>query len=611
MSGIIQPAREVTPKTSEVAARQPIIAVTLDNVCFEYSKGLRQHAAEWIRANQPGRLYVRANNLATRVSWFAPEWGVTPEEFLAIEQFALGRGFSQNVPAIAGAAETLHALEDAGYRIRYVTARPRILDVPQQTEYALTQNGFPEGPVLFVGDHFGSSAKSMVHADLFIDDAVSSIDDFRRNAVPHIIFDQPYNQSLGSWMRARSWNEVPALVERILGPAVVPPDRSFELYETEQRLHEVTQQLDTALASLADLRTTPLPDARSRSRSPMSDTQHRITYLERHCARLEVQLQRLETKRVHLHNDVLARDAFLEQHPEYSRPPSERDLEREARRLRVERDFLAHERNRLEMERTAIEHMGIQLELQRDELVAESVALDHERAALGLPHRSMPMVDTATAVPTVYSAYGTYAHVIPEISILLGSTVAQPCAEHEVVRMGYQIIGRRVDVRVGKSQTDIDILAMRAGPRGEQLRQSRAELLHELEVIDLADQTRVRREQRLRAIERELFLSVEVKWMTGSLSRVQQEFYDSLLKGGSATIIGELPDRGALTGITRGHPFASSALVVRVGHREWVARNESAVIRATREQQTQAGMETEGLTRVFAPEVPTLPPTAN
>jgi hypothetical protein len=99
--------------------------------------------------------------------------------------------------------------------------------------------------------------------------------------------------------------------------------------------------------------------------------------------------------------------------------------------------------------------------------------------------------------------------------------------------------------------------------------------------------------------------------MAGSLSRVQQEFYDSLLKGGSATIIGELPDRGALTGITRGHPFASSALVVRVGHREWVARNESAVIRATREQQTQAGMETEGLTRVFAPEVPTLPPTAN
>lgn len=611
MSNIIKPAPPSATKAPEFASRQPVIAVDLDNVCFQHSNGLRPFAAEWIRARHPERSHIRSQHLAKRVSWYAPEWGITPDEFLQIERFAISRGFFRNVPPIDGAAETLRALDSAGYRIRYVTARPRIDDAPEQTEQALATHSFPEGPILFVGDHFGSNAKSMVHADLFIDDAVSNIEDFRRNGVPYIVFDQPYNQMLGNWMRAHTWSEIPGLVDRILGPAIVPPDRSFELYETEHRCNEVAQQLDAVLVLLTDLHSQPLPNQRSRARVAANETAMRIDHLERHRDRLAAQLQRLEHKRVHLSEEVITRDAFIQQHPEYARPTSERDLDRETRRLRTERDFLTHERSRLELERSTLEALNMQLESQRDELAAEHAALDHERAALGLPPRAVPIVDQTSAIPTVYAAYGAYAHVVPEISILLGTTVAQPCAEHEVVRMGYQIIGRRVDVRVGKSQTDIDILAMRAGTRGEYLRRSRAELLTELETLDLNDPHRTGREHRLRSIERELFLSVEVKWMTGSLSRVQQELYDNLLSGGTTTIIGELPDRGEIAGITNTRPFASAALVMRVGHREWVARSEGNAIRSTREHQHLDDDSQPGITRVFAPENLPTPPSAS
>ncbi len=569
--------------------RSPVIAVDLDNVCFWHGRGLRPYAVEWIGRNDVTRSGITLADLTPEPGWFAPEWGVTPKQFMAIEEFAIRHGFFAQAQPIDGAATTLAALADSGYTVRYVTARPRVHDAAEQTYRALASNGFPEGPVLFVGGHFGSAAKSMVHASVFIDDSVSNIADFRRNGVPYIVYDQVYNRELGDQFRARNWSDVPALIEQLVRPLAPIPDRSYELYAVEQQCARHRHELERLFAAIAQIdRDLLLRGTSGKQRAAREHEQHRSEFLQREVQRVSGQLERAEHRRAELEHLVEHRHAFVMRHPEYAESPDERKVGKAAHQLRIEQAELEVERQRIVDLRNQLDDERQRITAMSDDLAASITAVDSERRALGLSERGVLPAADVDEVPTMYVAYGPHVMDNPAIAIALGSHVAQPCAEFEIARMGYTIIGRRINASCQNEHTDLDILGMRTGLEGDLLQRERNEILDQFDRTANDDLTR--RDsllRQLRDVEHRLFVAVEVKWGGSSLSRSQQKVYRTLHARQAIRITGELPDRGESSGVRQGTSITARPLVIRVGMKEWVGMREAEAVRAAR-QRSQA-----------------------
>ena len=110
---------------------------------------------------------------------------------------------------IAGAAEALWRLSDAGVWIRIITHRLvgnwAHAKVVADTVTWLDDHRIPYRDLCFLGQ------KPQVEAAAYVDDAPHNVEALRESGNTVIVFDQPYNRDLAG-PRASTWEEVEMLV---------------------------------------------------------------------------------------------------------------------------------------------------------------------------------------------------------------------------------------------------------------------------------------------------------------------------------------------------------------------------------------------------------------
>ena len=157
-----------------------------------------------------------------------------------------------------------------------------------------------------------------------------------------------------------------------------------------------------------------------------------------------------------------------------------------------------------------------------------------------------------------------------------------------VRKQGYRIIGKRVNAKTVKGLlTDIDILAVRDGFEGEEMRRALNNLRSERDALDPEDAARrTALTRQIAQIEQEYILCVEVKWGDGKLSKSQKDLYSGLEKGTRVEIVTDLHDPGSKSVIIeKKTPFSARPLVVtllrsrRVHDRVRTAAGRRSVLR--------------------------------
>lgn len=189
--------------------RDFILGVDLDGVCGDYTRAFRAVVAE-DRGVDPA-------TLGDARSWDFAEWGIDgPEAFDRLHRLAvLEHRMFRHMPAMAGVAESLWRLSDAGVWIRIITHRLCVnwghAVAVADTVAWLDDTGIPYRDICFLG------AKPEVEADCYVDDASHNIAALRAAGNHVIVFDAPYNQDVEG-PRARTWDEVEDLVtDRAVG----------------------------------------------------------------------------------------------------------------------------------------------------------------------------------------------------------------------------------------------------------------------------------------------------------------------------------------------------------------------------------------------------------
>jgi 5'-nucleotidase len=180
-----------------------ILGVDLDGVCGDYTAAFRTVVAE-DRGVDPA-------SLTEARSWDFAEWGISgPEEFDRLHRLAvLEHRIFRHMPPMAGVAETLWRLSDAGIWIRIITHRLYVnwghAVAVADTVAWLDDTGIPYRDICFLG------AKPEVEAHTYVDDAAHNVVALRAAGNHVIVYDAPYNAEVEG-PRARTWADVEALV---------------------------------------------------------------------------------------------------------------------------------------------------------------------------------------------------------------------------------------------------------------------------------------------------------------------------------------------------------------------------------------------------------------
>jgi 5'(3')-deoxyribonucleotidase len=179
-----------------------VLGVDLDGVCADHSVAFRE-----VVARERG---IDPLSLPPQATWEFAEWGLTTEEFEALHRRAvLEQRMFRTMPEVAGCADALWRLSDAGVWIRVITHRlfanwGHAIAVGDTVAW-LDAHGIPFRDLCFLGQ------KPEVEADAYIDDAPHNVRALRAAGNPVIVFDQPYNADLDG-PRAASWAEAERLV---------------------------------------------------------------------------------------------------------------------------------------------------------------------------------------------------------------------------------------------------------------------------------------------------------------------------------------------------------------------------------------------------------------
>jgi 5'-nucleotidase len=186
--------------------RQFILGVDLDGVVADHSRRFREIYAE-LQGIDPETLPLDR-------SWDFHEWGLDDEQYSHYHRIAvMEHDMFRTMPLIAGAADVLWRLSDAGVWIRIITHRLYVHwgheKAVGDTAAWLDANRIPYRDLCFLG------AKPQVEADVYIDDAPHNIEQLRAAGNTVITFTQPYNRSVEGAPRAESWAEVEAIVTEL------------------------------------------------------------------------------------------------------------------------------------------------------------------------------------------------------------------------------------------------------------------------------------------------------------------------------------------------------------------------------------------------------------
>ena len=158
-----------------------VFGVDLDGVCADYTLGFRDFCAD--------RLEVDPATLPLERSWDFREWGFDQAKFEEMHAAAVTEGrILGTLAPIAGAAESLWRLSDAGVWIRIVTHRLYVnwghSAAAGDTVDWLDRAKIPYRDLCFMG------AKRDVGADAYIDDGPHNIEALRAAGRTAIVFDE-------------------------------------------------------------------------------------------------------------------------------------------------------------------------------------------------------------------------------------------------------------------------------------------------------------------------------------------------------------------------------------------------------------------------------------
>lgn len=202
-----------------------VLGVDLDGVCGDHTAAFREVVA--------AELGVDPASLGPQTSWSFTEWGIDDAEFLRLHRKAvLDHRMFRTMPVMAGVAETLWRLSDAGVWIRLITHRlytnwGHAVAVGDTVAW-LDDNGIPYRDLCFLGQ------KPQVEADAYVDDAPHNIESLRATGATVIVYDQPYNHDVEG-PRARHWPELEQLVVALLTARGQPVQEQFRGLEPPER----------------------------------------------------------------------------------------------------------------------------------------------------------------------------------------------------------------------------------------------------------------------------------------------------------------------------------------------------------------------------------------
>jgi 5'(3')-deoxyribonucleotidase len=183
-----------------------VLGVDLDGVCADYTTAFRA-----VVAADRG---VDAESLPYDRGWDFGEWDLAPGDFDRLHHIAiLEHRMFRTMPVMAGAAEALWRLSDAGVWIRIITHRLCVnwghqVTVADTVQW-LDDAAIPYRDICFLG------TKPEVEAGCYIDDGPHNIDALRAAGNDVIVFDAPYNRHLPG-PRAASWADVEDIVAGIV-----------------------------------------------------------------------------------------------------------------------------------------------------------------------------------------------------------------------------------------------------------------------------------------------------------------------------------------------------------------------------------------------------------
>ena len=201
--------------------QQFVLGVDLDGVVADHTGRFREIVSD-LRG-------VPVDSLPLDRSWDFHEWGFAPGEYEQLHKSAVTEhDMIRTMPVIAGAADALWRLSDAGIWIRIITHRLYVNWAHERavgdTAAWLDEHTIPYRDLCFLG------AKPQVEADCYVEDAPHNVVALRESGAHVVVFDQPYNRDVPA-PRAADWAEVENLVgTRVadLGLSLQAPLPGFE-----------------------------------------------------------------------------------------------------------------------------------------------------------------------------------------------------------------------------------------------------------------------------------------------------------------------------------------------------------------------------------------------
>lgn len=183
-----------------------VLGVDLDGVCADYTAAF----ADVVAADRG----IDPATMTTEVSWDFAEWGLDREEFLRLHRWGVQeRHMFATMDAMAGVADALWRLSDAGVWIRIITHRlvtnwGHAVIVSDTVDW-LDANRIPYRDLCFLG------AKPEAQADAYIEDAPHNVEALRAGGNTVVVFDQPYNRHMDG-PRSADWAEAETEIARLV-----------------------------------------------------------------------------------------------------------------------------------------------------------------------------------------------------------------------------------------------------------------------------------------------------------------------------------------------------------------------------------------------------------
>lgn len=175
-----------------------VIGVDLDGVTYPYVDTLRT----WLVSQG---LYL-ADQLPNETCWefFTEQWGMTLEQFIAHNTEAVNAGFMfrYGIP-LPGALASIDAMKRAGHTIHIVT--DRAFGSPGASK-ASTLEWLADWDIPWDGLTFARD-KTVIRADLFIDDKPQNVAELRAAGVEAWLFDYGRDDQKDHPYAVHSWAE--------------------------------------------------------------------------------------------------------------------------------------------------------------------------------------------------------------------------------------------------------------------------------------------------------------------------------------------------------------------------------------------------------------------